>query len=186
MLSQPALPGSGEILLGILVAIAAYTDIRYRRIPNWLVLTGIIVGFTWNALSGGMWPGLLRAGEGLGLGFALLIPFYLIRALGAGDVKLLAAIGAIIGPGNVFWIFILTGIIGGIAGLVVAVLKNRVGHTLFNVGWILGDLLHFKAPYKSSPELDVTTNKGMRLPYGAVMAAGAAFFILMTQYGRTV
>jgi prepilin peptidase CpaA len=195
MLSQPALPGSGEILLGVLVAVAAYYDIRYRRIPNWLVLAGLIVGIVWNAfagafsgtaLSGGIWSGLLRAGEGLGLGFALLFPFYLIRALGAGDVKLMAAIGAIAGPGNCFWVFIFTGIIGGVAGLILAVARNRVGHTFFNVGWILSDLLHFKAPYKSSPELDVTTSKGMRLPYGAVMAGGVGFFILITQYGRTV
>ena len=48
MLGQPYLLGTGQILLGILVAIAAIFDIRYRRIPNWLVLAGIIVGFAWN------------------------------------------------------------------------------------------------------------------------------------------
>src|ERR1035438_7086461 len=90
MLGQPNLPGSGEILLGILVEVAAYYDNRYRRIPNWLVLSGIIAGFAWNALSSGAFlfgdPGLLRAGEGLGLGFALYLPLYLIRGRRAGDV----------------------------------------------------------------------------------------------------
>jgi len=98
MLGQPSLPGTGQILLGILVAIAAIFDIRYRRIPNWLVLAGINAGFVWNSSVSG-WSGLGRAAEGLGLGFALYFPLYLIRARGAGDVKLLAAVGAIAGPG---------------------------------------------------------------------------------------
>src|SRR5580658_8861554 len=85
MLSPPSLLGTGQILLGILVAIAAVFDIRYRRIPNWLVLAGIIVGLAWNVYSSG-WSGLLRASEGLGLGFILYFPLYLIRARGAGDV----------------------------------------------------------------------------------------------------
>jgi prepilin peptidase CpaA len=186
MLGQPTLPGSGEILLGILVAVAAYYDIRYRRIPNWLVLSGIVAGFAWNALfSGGntsWWSGLLRAGEGLGLGFALYFPLYLIRGRRAGDVKLLAAVGAITGPGNCFWVFLLTAILGGGIALIVVMLHKRVGHTFFNVGWIVKDLLRLKAPYKSSPELDVTTDKGLRVPHAAMMAVGAGAFIVIAQY----
>src|ERR1700722_11609734 len=111
MLGQPNLLGAGQILLGILVAIAAVFDIRSRRIPNWLVLAGIIVGLAWNVYSSG-WSGLLRASEGLGLGFVLYFPLYLIRARGAGDVKLLAAVGAIAGPVNGFWIVLHTAVLG--------------------------------------------------------------------------
>jgi prepilin peptidase CpaA len=190
MFVQPTLPGTGEILLGILVAVAAYYDIRFRRIPNWLVLTGIIVGFTWNALSSGSFAsgdsGLLRAGEGLGLGFALYFPLYMIRGRRAGDVKLLAAVGAITGPGNCFQVFLLTAVLGGLIALVVIMIHKRVGHTFFNVGWIVRDLLRFKAPYKSSPELDVTTDKGLRVPHGAMMAVGVGAFILIAQYRLTI
>jgi prepilin peptidase CpaA len=190
MLGQPTLPGTGEILLGILVAIAALYDVRYRRIPNWLVLAGIIVGLAWNTLSSGGLslgdPGLLRAAEGLGLGFALYFPLYLIRGRRAGDVKLLAAVGAITGPGNCFWVFLLTAILGGLIALVVVMIHKRTGHTFFNMGWIVRDLLRFKAPYKSSEELDVTTNKGLRVPHGAMMAVGVAAFILIAQYGLTI
>jgi len=78
---------------------------------------------SWNTLSSGGFtlgdPGLLRAGKGLGLGFALYFPLYLIRGRRAGDVKLLAAVGSITGPGNVFGVFLLTAILGGLIAFVV-------------------------------------------------------------------
>jgi prepilin peptidase CpaA len=181
MLAQPSLLGAGQILLGILVAIAAIFDIRYRRIPNWLVLAGVIVGVAWNVYASG-WSGLLRGAEGLGLGFILYFPLYLIRARGAGDVKLLAAVGAVTGPGNCLWIFLLTAVLGGIIALVLLLFRGRVRKTFFNVAWIIQDLLHFRAPYRSSDELDVTTNKGLRLPHGAMIAVGTLAFIYMARY----
>ena len=184
-LSHPSLFVTGEILLGILVGIAAVYDIRYRRIPNWLVLAGIIAGFAWNSLSSGA-SGLGRAAAGLGLGFILYFPLYLIRGRRAGDVKLLAAVGAITGPGNVFWVFLLTAILGGAIALVIVMLHKRTSHTFFNVGWIVRDLLHFKAPYKSSEELDVTSSKGLRVPHAAMMAVGAAAFIFLAQHGMDI
>ncbi|MGA2712191.1 MAG: A24 family peptidase [Bryobacteraceae bacterium] len=182
MLDQPSLPGAGQVLLGILVAIAAIFDIRFRRIPNWLVLAGIICGFTWNVYSSG-WSGLGRAAAGLGLGFVLYFPLYLIRARGAGDVKLLAAVGAITGPGNCFWIFLSTAILGGIIALLLLMVRGRVQKTLFNVAWIIQDLLHFRAPYRRSEELDVTTTKGLRLPHGAMIAVGTIAFLVAAQGG---
>src|SRR5580692_6343045 len=155
MLDQPTLSGAAQVLLGILVAIAAVFDIRYRRIPNWLVLAGIIVGLAWNVYSSDHWSsGLLRSLKGLGLGFILYFPLYLIRARGAGDVKLLAAVGAITGPGNCFWIFLLTAVLGGVIAVVFLALKGRVQKTFFNMAWILKDLSNFKAPHHSSEELD--------------------------------
>jgi prepilin peptidase CpaA len=185
MLSQPLLPGVGQILLGILVTTAAIYDIRFRRIPNWLVLTGIVAGIVWNVYSSGI-AGLGRGAAGLGLGFALYFPLWLLRARGAGDVKLLAAVGAITGPGNCFWIFLLTAILGGVIALVLLMFRGRVRQTFFNLGWILRDLMHFKAPYQSSGELDVTTTKGMRLPHAAMIAVGAVAFLYMIHSGYRV
>jgi len=185
MLSQPTLNGAGQILLGILVAVAAFYDIRSRRIPNWLVLTGIIVGFVFNSYMSGI-SGFGRAAAGLGLGFILYFPLYLLRARGAGDVKLLAAVGSISGAGNCFWIFLLTAVLGGLIALVMLLFRGRLRHTFFNVGWIMKDIASLRAPYKSNEELDVTTTKGMRLPHGAMIAVGVAAFVAMVQYRITV
>ncbi len=185
MLGQPSLLGTGQILLGILVAIAAIFDIRYRRIPNWLVLAGLVAGLAWNVYASG-WSGLLRASEGLGLGFILYFPLYLIRARGAGDVKLLAAVGAVTGPGNVLWIFLLTAILGGVIALILLIFRGRVRRTFFNVGWIIRDLSHAQAPYRSNEELDVTSSKGMRLPHGAMIAVGVLAFFFITKYGVNI
>lgn len=180
MITPPALAGAGQILLGILTLVAAGYDIRYRRIPNWLVLSGIVTGFAWNLYSSG-WSGVGHAAAGLGLGFALYFPLYLLRARGAGDVKLLAAVGAVVGPGNCFWVFILTALLGGVIAMLMLLLRKRVRHTFLNLSYIMSDLIKLRAPYKRSEELDVTTTKGMRLPHGAMIAVGVAAFIAMAQ-----
>jgi prepilin peptidase CpaA len=192
MISPPYLPGSGQLLLASLVTIAAAYDIRSRRIPNWLVLAGIAAGLIWNvyAASAGVFPGagpgavsgLGHAAAGLGLGFILYFPLYLLRARGAGDVKLLAAVGCIAGAANCFWIFLLTAILGGLIALALLMVRGRVRHTFFNVAWIMKDIISLRAPYKSNEELDVTTTKGMRLPHGAMIAVGVYAFILMIQF----
>src|SRR5215475_14301148 len=123
MFSVPQLSAAGQILLGILVGTAAVYDIRFRRIPNWLVLAGIIAGFSLNVSSSGS-SGLAHAAGGLGLGFALYFPLYLLRARGAGDVKLLAAVGAIVGARNCFWVFILTAILGGLIAMLILLLRG--------------------------------------------------------------
>ena len=177
----PSLPATGQILLFILVAIAAIFDIVCRRIPNWLVLAGVLAGLVWNSSVAG-WPGSGRAAAGLGLGLALYLPLYLIRARGAGDVKLLAAAGAVTGPVNCLWIFLLTALLGGFIAVILVVFSGRVQQTFFNIGCIVNDILHLRAPFRSSDELDVTTTKGMRLPHGAMIAVGVIAFIVLAQY----
>lgn len=181
MLASPVLDVPGQILLAFLLLAATVYDIRFRRIPNWLVVAGMVTGFVWHGSTLGL-PGLASAAAGLGLGFLLYFPLYLLRARGAGDVKLLAAIGAIIGAVNCLWIFLLTAILGGVIAFVLLFFRGRVRHTFFNVAWILRDILSLRAPYKSNAELDVTTTKGMRLPHAAMLAVGAAALIAMVHY----
>ncbi len=181
MLPQPSLSGTGQILVGILVLAAAVYDIRFRRIPNRLVLAGLVAGFAWNVYSAG-WSGLGAASAGLGTGFALYFPLYLLRARGAGDVKLLGAVGAITGPGGCLWIFLLTALLGGVMAVVLVLFRGRARETFFNVAWIMRELLQFRSPWRSSPQLDVTTTAGMRLPHALTMAAGVAAFVLMVRW----
>ena len=86
------------VLFAILLA-AALFDIMYRRIPNWITVTGVVLGLAMNALIGPPEAGILFSMVGLLVGFSDLRALYALRAMGAGDVKLMAAIGALVGLG---------------------------------------------------------------------------------------
>jgi prepilin peptidase CpaA len=97
----------------IVVAVATFTDLRSRRIPNWLVLPFLLAGVGVSSWLGG-WRGAGRSLEGLGLGVLLFGVLFLLGGMGAGDVKLCAAIGAWIGPGQLLIALVLTGLAGGV------------------------------------------------------------------------
>lgn len=84
-------------MLGMMTLAAGYTDFRHRKIPNWLAVTGLCSGLLGHVWTGGF-PGMGRSLTGAGLGFGIMLLLYIFKAVGAGDVKLFAAIGAIGGP----------------------------------------------------------------------------------------
>ena len=85
-----------EFVLLTVAIIGGWMDLRTRRIPNWLNLSGVILGIGLNALFSHE-KGFKLAITGLGLALLIYVPLYLIRAMGAGDVKFMAAIGALVG-----------------------------------------------------------------------------------------
>lgn len=100
-----------ELLIPLVLA-AAVSDLRGRRIPNWLTGSAALAGLLLNAWTGGG-HGLFSGVSGLFLGLGLLIPFYAAGGMGAGDVKLMAAIGALLGPKAVFLAFLFSALVGG-------------------------------------------------------------------------
>lgn len=169
-----------RILLEILVIVAAIWDIRTRRIPNWLTLSGVLLGIGMNWFlyqPAGPWFGLLLSIKGLALAFIVYIVLYTLHAMGAGDVKLMAAVGASAGAMNWFGIFLLTSFAGGVIGLLLIFFKGRIRKTVANIGIILTSLGRGRAPYKATPELDVSTDQGLRLPHGALIALGTLGFL---------
>lgn len=162
------------LLLGLVVLAGVY-DIMCRRIPNWLVLASLTVGIALNLFLFG-WPGLRSSLLGIGLALVVYVPLYLLRGMGAGDVKLMMAVGAIVGPGAWFAILIFTAILGGVVALALLLLRGRLIHTLYNIGFLLSRMMRFQAPYVN-PELDVRSGQGIRLPHGAVIALGTVAFI---------
>lgn len=95
---------------------AAWVDLRTRRIPNPISLAGIGLGLL-TALELGGIEGLVRSFAGLGLGAVLLLPGYLLRSTGAGDVKLMAAVGALLGPKGVLLAFVVAILSGALIGI---------------------------------------------------------------------
>lgn len=165
------------ILLAV-VSIAAFTDIKSRRIPNWLVLTGLLLGIALNWFLFG-WGGLKSSLLGAAVGFGIYFAFYLLHAMSAGDVKLMAAIGSLVGPQ--FWIaiFFFTAVSGGIIAVGLLLAKGRFRRTLLNVGIALQELRRFRAPYIAHEELDVRSGKALRLPHGVAIALGSICFVFI-------
>ena len=174
-----SLPLAILLLLGGIVLIAGIYDLRFRRIPNWLVLSGFTLGVALNVVFYGM-VGLRQSALGMGLALLIYFPIYLLRGMGAGDVKLMAAIGAAIGPLNWLGVFFFTGVLGGICGVALLLCKGRLNQGLWNITFILRDLVHLRAPYKGNRELDVSSPRAVRMPHGAVIALGSFAFIAVT------
>jgi prepilin peptidase CpaA len=174
MLTQ--LPVSLASILVALVLAAAIWDLKSRRIPNWLSLTGIICGLALNTFLYGT-TGLKESAGGLGTAFGVYFLLYLVRAMGAGDVKLMAAVGSFVGPGNWFMIFLITAVLGGVIALVVLAWRKRLRKTFDNVFFIVAEMMHFRAPYMGREELSVKSQKAFTMPHGAVIGLGCLVFV---------
>lgn len=144
------------LALGLIVA--AITDVRTGRIPNWLTGSLATFGIGVNSLEYG-WEGFLFGLGGLIMGLVCLIFFYLKGGMGAGDVKLLGAIGTILGPGQVVFAFAFAAILGGLYSL--ALLSNQGGmrHAWARIFLLLATLKVTKtievsgAPISTEPKL---------------------------------
>ena len=173
------LPIAIEIAVAALVIIAAVYDLRFRRIPNWLALTGICAGFALNGFLFGL-PGLARAGLGFAVAAAIYVTLFALRAMGGGDVKLMAAAGSMTGASNWFAIFLITAISGGIIALGVLLFRGGLRRAVLNVLSILGALIRLRAPFRERPELDVADSRAVTLPHGFAIAIGSLLFIAVS------
>jgi prepilin peptidase CpaA len=156
----------------VLAVLAAALDLQQRRIPNWLTYPGILAGFGLRAVFFG-WKGLLSALVGCLLAGGIMLIFYAVQAMGAGDVKLLAAIGALTGPHQAIGVLLATAIFGGILGIVYAISKGRMISTLKNVGSVLR--FHAVSGMQSHPEVNLDNPEALRMPYGLAIALGTLY-----------
>jgi prepilin peptidase CpaA len=149
--------------------IACATDLRTRRIPNVLTLGAALAGGAYHLLAGG-WSGLGSAAAGWGVGLLIFLPLFALRGMGGGDVKLLAALGAWLGPGQTFWLGLFAALAGGPIAVLVALSKGYLGRALRNV-WSL--LMFWRvAGVRPHPALTLETPGAPRLPYALPIAVG--------------
>jgi len=153
----------------IVVTIATITDLRTRRIPNWLVLPFMVAGIatlTW--LQG--WHGLRQSLSGLALGGLLFGILGVMGGMGMGDVKLCAAIGAWIGPSQMFLALVITALAGGVMALCWAVAGGFLGEVFRNIAdMILGVKDRGLRPH---PELALDNPLARKMPYAPAIAIG--------------
>ncbi len=157
------------IPLGIIIA---YFDVRYRRIPNAFVLATLVAGIAINAIFGGF-PGFAASMGGCALGFVLMFLLHIFGAMGAGDVKLFAAIGAVTGAQLVMPNFIVVILTGGLLAVVSMIRAGMVVTTMHRVLQILVGLL----PGWQMPKFALPADRKHTIPYGVAITMGSIISI---------
>jgi prepilin peptidase CpaA len=156
---------------------AGWIDWRTRRIPNWLTIPGLLIGLGLSAWFG-RWPGAKASLEGAGISLAVLLPFVLMEGLGAGDWKLMGALGAFLGPNRTIVILLGTVLIAGMMSLVEIIRQRRVRETLSNLWVLFVAYSTFHVANVRGVSLD---NPGLlKIPFGvaAALSTGVFFVVL--------
>jgi prepilin peptidase CpaA len=174
-------------LLGTLLALAAWHDVKSYRIPNAIVYGGaatalalhaflpVGLGFA-GAIPGGI--GFFPAFGGLTVGLLALLPLYLLRAAGAGDVKLMAMTGAFLGPVDAIGAVILTGIAGAVLAAVFALRARAVRRMASNLR-LIGYSLLARMVAVEGPSFDPKRDTAAKIPYSIAIAAGTLAWIVI-------
>ncbi len=151
------------------VTVATYTDVRSRRIPNWLVLPFLLAGLVVSTWQQG-WHGLGQSFAGLGLGLLIYGTLCWMGGMGMGDVKLCGAIGAWIGPEQLLFALLLIGIVGGVMALAWAIKDGFVGELFRNAGeLVIGVKDRGLRPH---PEMTLKQPRARKIPYAPAIAIG--------------
>lgn len=172
---KPAILAGAVLLAGI----AGWTDLRYRRIPNWLTVPALLVGMAVNAVFNG-WSGLKSSLLGAALGLVLLLPFVLLRSLGAGDWKLAGALGAFTGPGLLMDLLLGSIFVAGVMALALIIYKRRTRQTIRNIGHILVSLVTFRLP---GDRVSLDNPNALKVPYGVALAFTVLLYGMLWKLG---
>jgi len=165
----------------VVAVCAAISDVRERRIPNRLTYPAMFAGLALQAALHG-WKGLLlSAGGGLFFGGVFLL-FYVVRAMGAGDVKLAAALGCIVGSSAALQLMFATAVAGGALAVIVMVRSGRIVQTLRNTLWVFA--FHARHGLQTHPAVNLDNPIALRMPYGLAFAAGTLYWTFFLNLWR--
>ena len=161
----------------VVVSLAVYTDLRWRKISNKLTIPAIAAGIVLNTICLS-WYGLLSSLAGFAIGIAVFIIPFALRGMGGGDVKLMGALGALLGGYAIFSIALYTAVCGGLLAVVVALYNHELGSSLRKVIQLLRRIVPINDQSKK-----VDTTKSLRIPYGLAIGAGTVLFFII---GRVI
>jgi prepilin peptidase CpaA len=175
---QPWMVWSVCWFISLVLIVAAWIDGRKLKVPNWLTFPLILSGW---AVSGYLfgWSGLYSSLLGTAVGLGLLLPAYAIGGMGAGDVKLLAGVGAWIGMAHTFWAFVLTVVIGAILAVAMVAARGAWGKHIRQFFAILFEILIVRNPEKLAALAAERKPKMLLLPYGIPIAIGTIVYFLV-------
>jgi prepilin peptidase CpaA len=167
------------VLALVLACYGGFLDLRTGRIPNWLTVSGALSGLAANAILKS-WDGALISLEGAGLALGLLLPLVLLRGLGAGDWKLMGAMGAVLGWREMLSVLFVSALISGVMAVFQMVAARRVKQTLWNaLTLIMGFATSGLRP---NPEISLDNPDLIKQPFGAAVAAGTVFSFVLAHW----
>lgn len=184
-----------SIFLLLIIMIAVKYDIKERRIPNFITFPAIIVGVFFSLLLDG-YPGILFSLSGLAMGMMIFLIPFAMGGMGAGDVKLMGAIGAIMGWKFVLLSGLFTAIIGGIISIGYFIVKGGATQAFINIaGALVSPLLYFiylrndsariLGYYEYFKQNKISTSK-VYIPYGISIGAGTLLALVGEYWGYTL
>lgn len=172
---MPILSERSHWLLLVILAVAVVGDLRSRRIPNQLIVIGIVSGMATGLLFHSL-PGVIHALQGALTALAVFLPFFALRMVGAGDVKLMLVVGTFVGASALLLISLYTFILGGALAIVAVLASGRARQLIDNLRLYLCTIAMRR--YGDSGALpDLTVATALRLPYALAIAGGTLFWI---------
>ena len=169
-------------ILAVVLAIwAGWLDWKSRRIPNWLTVTGLGVGLAANTLVW-RWQGAKTALAGAALALLVLLPVVLLRGLGAGDWKLMGALGAFLGGKQILFVLPVTIFVAAVLALGQMVRQKRVRTTLANLWELVRGFFVFGL--RPNREFSIDNPQSATLPFGVAAAAATALCYVVAAVGK--
>lgn len=160
-------------VLFFVLLICGYTDARYGKVRNVVTVPGMVLGLLINGIFGG-WAGALSSLEGIGLAFGLFVVVSLLgRVMGAGDAKLLMAVGALVGPSILLWTIVYGALIGGILAVGVALATGRLRRE------VVGLVMSLAGRLTGAARLDYSNTDSLRIPYAVPLGLGAVVAVVL-------
>lgn len=156
------------------ISIATYTDCRWRLIRNILTVPAIALGLLLNFLGSG-WPGLTSGLLGLAAGFGLMMFPVVFGQMGGGDVKLMAALGSLLGAYAIMNVFLYTTLAGGLLAFGFALYRREGFNTLRRTWHLAKGLLIFR----TAPIMESESEQAVTMPYGLAITVGTLIYLIL-------
>jgi len=171
------------IYLSVLLVTAATIDIRFQKIPNIITYPSMLIALSYNTITNGT-VGLLFSAGGIAFGTALFIIPYLMGGMGAGDAKLMGAIGGVLGVKAVFFAFLFIAAVGGIYALIMVGFYRSHFRGFFRKQF--DTLLSFILTRKYIPNTEGIEKNRPRLCYGLAIAIGTGIYLILETTGYQI
>jgi len=163
----------------VLACYGGWMDWRTRRIPNWLTVSGALAGLAANASLQG-WHGALMSLEGAGLALGLLLPLVLLRGFGAGDWKLMGAMGAVMGWQAMLFVLIVSALVSGAMAMIQIIAARRVKETMGNMATLAAGFAMLGL--RANPEISLDNPNLMKQPFGVAVALATVFSFVLAHW----